>query len=99
MLGLVCPKYLTLGQVSNSCLKYSILGHATSSISVRLGSGSALVSSSPLEYVLLTIYSLLLESGKRNIQEVGTIASSGSTVVAHWPTLLVIHGLIPGRIL
>ena len=47
-------------------------------------SDSALVSSSPLEYVLLTIYSLLVESGKRNIQEVGTVASSGSTVVAQW---------------
>ena len=52
-----CPEHSTLGDTSSSCPEHSTLGAAKSSISIRVrGSGSALVSSSPLGCILLTIY-------------------------------------------
>ena len=45
---MLCSKYSTLGHTPSSCPKYSTLGQVTSSIALGLGSGSALVSFSPL---------------------------------------------------
>ena len=52
------PKHSTLGNTSSSFPEHLTLEDAKSSIiALGLGLGSALVSSSPLGYVLLTVYS------------------------------------------
>ena len=50
-----CPKPLTLGDASSSFPEHSTLGDTKSNTSIRVRAGSALVSSSPLGYILLTI--------------------------------------------
>ena len=50
MFGLVCLEYLTLGYMSSGCPEYSTRDKC---YILALGLGLALVSSSPLGYVLL----------------------------------------------